>query len=103
MKKVLFGLSVFFVFSAVVNVYAFRCNGEPVGLWDAKSQVVANCGSSYSVGYKKVYYKGHHVSAETYYYNCGANDFIYAVSFYDGVVVKEEPAGRGSGASQCGN
>jgi len=34
-------------------------------------------------------------------YKCGENDFVYALTFEDGVFVKEETPTRGYGKSKC--
>jgi hypothetical protein len=101
MKKVIFILLIIVIISAV-NSYAFRCGGEPIGRWDKREKVLKYCGSPQKVGYEKVFHEGNQIYAETWYYNCGEGDFIYAVSFYKGIVVKEESKERGFGKSQCG-
>jgi len=86
----------------VVNGYAFRCGGEPIGRWDTKEKVSKYCGKPQRIGYERAFHEGRSIYAETWYYNCGEGDFVYAVSFYKDVVVKEEPKERGSGSSRCG-
>ncbi len=80
---------------------AFRCKNEPIGRWDTKAKLYKYCGKPAYKGYKKIFYKGTYIDAETWYYNCGYGDFVYAVSFYDNIVIKEEPKERGSGVGQC--
>ncbi|KQC14242.1 MAG: hypothetical protein APR63_14845 [Desulfuromonas sp. SDB] len=87
--------------SFTISAEAFRCKNEPIGRWDTKDKVLKYCGKPIKTGHKKVFYKGTYVYAETFYYNCGDNDFIYAVFFYDNIVIKEEPKERGSGVGQC--
>ena len=102
MKKVIFLISAFCILSSAVNGYAFRCNGEPIGRWDKKEKVLNSCGKSFTVGNEKVYWQDRFIYAETWYYNCGDHDFVYAVSFYNNIVIREEPRKRGSGNSKCG-
>lgn len=84
-----------------VSVEAFRCKNEPIGRWDTKGKVLKYCGQPVKTGSKKVFYKDQDIYAETYFYNCGEGDFIYAVSFYDNIVIREEPITRGYGVGQC--
>lgn len=86
-----------FLFSAE----AFYCGNEPIGRWDTKNKIIKCCGQPIKKGTKKVFYKGSYIHAETWYYNCGYNDFIYAVTFIDNLVFIEEPFERGSGIGQC--
>jgi hypothetical protein len=103
MRLVVFFFSTIFLLLCVSSsCLAFRCGGEPIGLWDSKEKVSRYCGTSNQRGSDNVYHQGRTVYAETWYYNCGESDFVYAVSFYNGVVIKEEPIRRGSGKSQCG-
>lgn len=84
------------------NVNAFRCNMEPVGIYDSAADVLARCGQPGQKGYKRVNVNGVIQHCETWYYNCGEGDFIYAVIFHNGVVFREEAVKRGSGRSRCG-
>jgi hypothetical protein len=34
-------------------------------------------------------------------YNCGGNDYIYALKFVDGVLTNEKTEGRGNGEFDC--
>lgn len=38
---------------------------------------------------------------EVWTYNCGINDYIYALYFEKGLLVRIESQGRGSGESDC--
>lgn len=38
---------------------------------------------------------------EIWYYNCGDNDYIYALTFEDGILTKETTEGSGVGNSYC--
>jgi len=103
MKSVIFLLStICFLLSFANDGYAFRCGNEPIGRWDTKEKVIQYCGSPSRTGSNSVKYNGKTVYAQTWYYNCGESDFVYVLSIYDGVVIKEETVGRGTGSSQCG-
>ncbi len=103
MRSVLFlNLIICFLFVAVNNVHAFRCGTEPIGRTDSKAKVYKYCGNPTHRGHEKVFFEGRNIYAETWYYNCGEGDFVYAVSFYKDIVIKEEPKERGLGPSQCG-
>jgi hypothetical protein len=93
-------LSLTLTLSWTISAHAFRCGNEPIGRWDTKEKVSKYCGKPIQTGYKKVFYKGSYINAETWYYNCGENDFIYAVSFVENIVIKEEPLKRGIGKGQ---
>lgn len=84
-----------------VSAEAFRCKNEPIGRWDTKNKVLKYCGKPMQKGYEKVFYKGSYIYAETWYYNCGEDDFIYAVTFYDDIVIKDDSKNRGNGKGQC--
>lgn len=99
-------LIVFLLFLSIIlsfgNAYAFRCDGEPIGRWDTREKVLKYCGSPQKTGYKKINIDGRILHAETWFYNCGEGDFVYAVSFEKNVIVREEPEERGSGPNKCG-
>jgi hypothetical protein len=38
---------------------------------------------------------------EVWHYNCGDNDFIYALTFENGRLAREDTEGRGKGKSDC--
>lgn len=95
-------LLISFVILNTANSYAFRCNMEPVGIYDSASDVLTRCGQPGKKGYKRVNVNGVIKHCETWYYNCGEGDFVYAVIFNDGIVFREEAVQRGSGRSRCG-
>lgn len=102
MKKVIFILLIIVIITAV-NSYAFRCDGEPIGRWDSRAKVLKYCGTPQKTGYKKINIDGRIFHAETWFYNCGEGDFVYAVSFDKNVIVREESDERGTGPNKCGN
>lgn len=93
--------TIIFLLLFQLSGYSFYCGSEPIGRWDTKEKVSRSCGKPLYKGFKKVFYKDSYVSAETWYYNCGSNDFIYEVCFYNNIVIKEGPLKRGYGKSQC--
>ena len=97
--SLLFSLTLFFFWTTSID--AFYCGNEPIGRWDTKNKIIKYCGQPFKKGTRKVFYKGSYIYAETWFYNCGENDFIYAVSFYDNIVIKDDPIMRGSGVGQC--
>jgi len=102
MKFTLFVLLVIsFIFLNMTNSHAFRCGGEPVGIYDSANDVLSRCGQPSRKGYTRVNFKGQIINAETWFYNCGDNDFIYAVIIVDNKVFREEATERGSGESEC--
>ncbi|MCK7512258.1 MAG: DUF2845 domain-containing protein [Desulfobacterales bacterium] len=38
---------------------------------------------------------------DIWYYNCGDNDYIYALTFENGILKKESTEGKGKGKSDC--
>lgn len=89
------------IFLLCAPAYAFRCGNDIIGRWDSKNKVLNSCGKPSSISYTKVNDNGVIKYGETWLYNCGDNDFIYAVTFIDDKVFKEEPSGRGNGESKC--
>ncbi|HOC58915.1 MAG TPA: DUF2845 domain-containing protein [Smithellaceae bacterium] len=101
---------------SVMEGYAFRCGSGLVTTGDKKINVSVACGIPTSkekicpniqttvnkdkqgrISKSKKCAK----KAEVWYYNCGENDYIYALTFEDGRLVKESTEGRGSGKSDC--
>ncbi len=96
--------------------YAFRCGNSLVTSGDTKTKVKVACGKptstekacegrQTSVGVDK---KGKAVKSkkcknkvEVWYYNCGEDDYIYALTFENGKLKKEDNIGRGKGKSEC--
>lgn len=82
-------------------VYAFRCGSDIVSRWDSRQQVYDRCGNPFQTGSTQVNDNGVIKYGETWYYNCGYDDFVYAVIFIDNIVFKEYPIKRGEGKGQC--
>ena len=117
-------LFVAFFMSAEVNSYAFRCGDGFVSVGDSKAKVLLECGKPTLKEKIKVKKGGHYRTVEkgkdgnsdvkhTYlakekkkpvekwYYNCGADDFIYILTFEGGILKSEETGGYGKGKSGC--
>ncbi len=98
------------------NSLAFRCGSGLVSSGDTKTQVLVTCGKPTS---KESTCEGHQTSTsfdkdgkvkkskkgckkvEVWHYNCGGNDYIYALTFDDGKLIHETTEGRGKGKSDC--
>lgn len=94
------------------DALAFRCGIRLVSAGDSKAAVLATCGkptskekackenwtSSSSSKTKK---KKCGEKVEVWYYNCGDNDFIYALTFEGNTLSGENTDGRGKGKSNC--
>jgi len=99
-----------------VESFAFRCGSGLVSSGDTKMQVTVTCGKPAS---KEKSCEGRQVSVRTdkngrivrskkcankvdiWRYNCGDNDYIYALTFENGILTKETNEGRGKGKSSC--
>lgn len=120
-KMVLIFAAGAFSFLPFLNAHAFRCGDEIVGTGDSKAKVLIKCGKptykeraaarkgqktkgrrhtggSDSHAYDKKVKSG---SMEKWSYNCGKGDFIYVLTFENGVVAREDTDGRGKGRSDC--
>lgn len=93
-------ISLFIAFFAC-NALAFRCGNDIVGRWDTGTSARAKCGNpiSYSGGTERINGNIQYVVKELY--NCGKNDFVYAVSISNNIIVNIEPIQRGIGKGQC--
>jgi hypothetical protein len=96
---------------------AFRCGTGLVSTGDTKTQVLLTCGQpttkdKSSCESRKQYLASDKAGKikkskkcdkkqEVWHYNCGANDFIYALTFENGKLVEEDTEGRGKGKSDC--
>jgi len=81
---------------------ALRCGDEIVSTGDSKARVLIKCGKptyKEKIGAKKS--RRNKGGLEKWYYNCGKNDFIYALTFEKGILTNEETDGRGKGRSSC--
>jgi hypothetical protein len=110
-----FALFILFLFTGN-NSWAFRCGSGMVSTGDTKTQVMVTCGKPTSKetscanrrtetyidknGKTKKNKKcGNKV--EIWHYNCGNDDYIYALTFENGKLTNEETEGRGKGKSNC--
>jgi hypothetical protein len=113
---ILFFAAITFLFFSVVNSWSFRCGSGLVGDGDSKTKVMVTCGKptaketscenrrEYTTTdktgkVKKIRKCGKKL--EVWHYNCGDNDFIYKLTFENGVLTDENTEGRGKGKSDC--
>jgi hypothetical protein len=120
MKKsiaVIFLASSSLLFASALNCWAFRCGSGLVSSGDSKTEVLLTCGQpttkdKSSCESQKVYrmtdkagkvkkQKKCSNTVDVWHYNCGANDFIYKLTFENGKLKKEDTEGRGKGKSDC--
>ena len=82
--------------------FAFRCGSSIISTGDTKAQVSITCGNptAKETTCNKIHRKCAH-TVEIWHYNCGDNDYIYALTFEDGVLINETTVGRGKGSSNC--
>lgn len=112
---IFFATCIFVLFSAV-NSWAFRCGNNLVSEGDNKTQVQVACGKptsketscenrqEYTATTKSGKIKKHRKCSkklEVWHYNCGDNDFIYKLTFENGILRDEDSEGRGKGRSDC--
>lgn len=113
-----------FLAGAGTEAAAFRCGGGGlVSEGDSKARVVLECGQPMlkekvaqvvtgavieedrqdgkKTSPKKKTTRRKTQSVERWSYNCGANDFIYQLTFQGGTLKKVETAGRGKGPARC--
>jgi hypothetical protein len=113
---IIFLASIFFLFFCTHEALAFRCGNSLVTEGDSKSQVTATCGhptskdksceNSQEYTTTNKYGKIRHVKKcsrklDTWFYNCGENDFIYKLTFDDGKIINITNGSRGTGKSDC--
>ncbi|MFZ3105571.1 MAG: DUF2845 domain-containing protein [Smithella sp.] len=115
LTTIIFTTILFLLFSTIDGL-ALRCGAGLVTEGDSKSQVLATCGKPASKEkscensqqytttnkygkIKKVKKCGQKL--ETWFYNCGDNDFIYKLIFDDGKIINITTESRGSGKSDC--
>jgi hypothetical protein len=78
-----------------------------VSTGDTKAQALITCGkptlkeTSCSNGRIKKGKKCSGNKVEIWHYNCGNDDYIYALTFEDGKLTNETTEGRGKGKSHC--
>jgi len=103
MKAIKIGLiSLVILFFCGTDGFAFRCGTGLVTCGDTKVQVSETCGNPTSR--EMICPKKTHACPsilEIWYYNCGVNDYIYALTFEDGKLIKEATEGSGKGKSDC--
>ena len=113
-QMIVIGLVILFFFST--DTLAFRCGSGLVTSGDTKMQVFITCGKPTS---KEKACEGRQTNAgrdedgkikkskkcanklDVWYYNCGDNDYIYALTFENGILKKESTEGKGKGKSDC--
>jgi hypothetical protein len=110
MTIIFFAVIIFLSFSTG-NAWAFRCGSGVVGEGDSKAQVTATCGKPTSKEkscenrqYTSTTNKNSRKCGkklETWHYNCGEGDFIYALTFENNILTNENTEGRGRGKSKC--
>lgn len=98
------------------NGFGFRCGEGLVTSGDTKTQVMVTCGNPTSKekacdenivtsrtdkNGKAVKSKKCSKKLDVWYYNCGSNDYIYALTFEDNKLIRETTVGRGKGKSHC--
>ncbi len=101
-----------------VECFAFRCGSGLVSSGDTETQVLVTCGKPTSKkstcenrkvttttdkygNVKKIKGKKCSKKVKAWYYNCGDDDFIYALTFENGKLTNETTEGRGKGKSHC--
>ena len=109
-------LSFIILFFLAAECFAFRCGSGLVSSGDTKTQVMVTCGKPTSKEtscanrwvstttdkngkIKKIKKCGNKV--EIWHYNCGGDDYIYALTFENGKLTNETTEGRGKGKSAC--
>jgi len=109
-------VALIFLFLSAASSWAFRCGSGLVSEGDSKTKVQVTCGKptskETSCENKQEYttttksgktknVKKCGKKLEVWYYNCGDNDFIYKLTFEDGILKDEDTEGRGKGKSDC--
>jgi hypothetical protein len=117
MLKIVLTACLIVVFSPSTDCWAFRCGSGLVTTGDTKAQVLVTCGKptskekacensqEYTTAGKYGKIKKSRKcgkKVEIWHYNCGDLDFIYALTFKNGILIKETTEGRGKGSSDCG-
>lgn len=109
-------ISFVILFFSIAEGFAFRCGTGLVTTGDTKMQVSVTCGkptskekvcegrkttASFTKDGKVKKYKKCATKVDIWYYNCGDDDYIYALTFENGKLTKESNEGRGKGKSHC--
>ncbi|MDD3249547.1 MAG: DUF2845 domain-containing protein [Smithella sp.] len=88
--------------ASAVTAAAFRCGPHLVTTGDRKVKVLGACGLPTTKEIICPRKSGSCPAAlEIWYYNCGDNDYIYALTFENGILKKEDTEGKGNGKSYC--
>lgn len=100
-KILLVGLVLVFMLGA--NAFAFRCGNDLATSGDTRMKVLSTCGKP---THKEKSCEGRTSKkcanpVEIWYYNCGDHDYIYALTFENGILKKESTQGQGKGKSDC--
>ena len=105
-----------FLFLSAASSWAFRCGSGLVSEGDSKTKVQVTCGKptsketscenrrEYTTTTQSGKIRKHKKCGkklEVWYYNCGDNDFIYKLTFENGILRDEDTEGRGKGKSDC--
>jgi hypothetical protein len=116
MKNLIFLTMLIVLFCFYSESFAFRCGTALVTSGDTKTQVQLMCGKPTSresacegrqstmildKDGKTKKYKKCSKKVEVWHYNCGENDYIYALTFENGKLTNETTEGRGRGKSDC--
>ena len=116
MRLITIGFSCALILCFLNNSFAFRCGSGLVSDGDTMMQVKVTCGKPTSTekscegrqssthvnkNGKIVKSKKCANKVEIWYYNCGDNDYIYALTFENRKLTKEDIAGQGKGKSGC--
>ncbi len=114
MPRIRISILVFIILClAAADASAFRCGSGMVSAGDTKARVLITCGKptakervseknkTSATAVKNKTAKKSGSKSEVWYYNCGSQDYIYALTFEDGVLKKEDTEGKGSGKSDC--
>jgi len=95
MRNILLSVPVIFALNFIaLDCSALRCGDEVVSTGDSKARVLIKCGKptyKEKIGAKKSRRKQR--GLEKWYYNCGKNDFIYALTFEKGILTNRECSG----------
>lgn len=99
MKKILLLLllSFFIITNLSFEALAFRCRQDIVSRWDAGATAQLKCGNPFQTSSGTENLNGTIQYVEKQFYNCGESDFIYAVSIYNGIIIRIDSVERGKG------
>jgi hypothetical protein len=93
---IIVSLSILFLFTT--DSIALRCGTDLVSEGDSKTRVQITCGKQTGkIKQSRKYRK----KIEVWHYNCGDEDFIYKLTFENGILINETTEGRGKGKSDC--